>query len=56
MCYIENKGKERRGKLISQGITEPRAWSRGGNDNTNLDYSNFGTSVDNELRLVLLFI
>ena len=56
MYYIENKWKEKREQMIGQGIMEPRAWARGVNDVTNLDYSNFGSSVDNELRLVLLFI
>ena len=55
MYYIEKKRKERREQLIAQGIMEPRAWAIQGNDVTNLDYSNFGSTVDNELRLVLLF-
>ena len=41
--------------MIAQSIMEPRAWARGGNDVTNLDYSSFGSTVDNELRLILLF-
>ena len=53
--YIENKRKEIREQLIAQGIMEPRAWARGVNDVKNLDYYNFGSTVDNELLLILLF-
>ena len=55
MNYIENKPKERREQLIAQGIMEPWVWKRGGNDVTNLYYSNFGSTVDNEVWLILLF-
>ena len=55
MYYIEKKRKEIREQLIAQGIMEPRAWARGGNDVTNLDYYNFGSTVDTEFWLILLF-
>ena len=41
--------------MIAQGIMEPLTWVRGVNDVTTLDYFNFGSKVDNELRLILLF-
>ena len=53
--YIDKKWKDRREQLIAQCINESRAWSRGGNDVTHLEYSNFGSTDNNELRLVLLF-
>ena len=56
MYYIEQKWKETRDNLISQGIHDPREFARRGNEVINARNSNFSlTNVSNELRLVLLF-
>ena len=55
MLYIEQKWKQRRDALINQGNNDLCEWENVGNEIANLDYNNYTSIDDNDLRLVKLF-
>ena len=55
MHLNEQKQKDIRDELIHIQMMDNKEWSRNGNDVTNIHYSDFGVTDNNDIILVLLF-